>query len=164
MPSYLNDILTAIEGRLAQIDGLPPIRRRKIPAFWRDQKNVVCLNAVSDAYDRTGATFRGTDGRRVVKVQYRVLIAIITQGNEEWSSDKDDPDALLIQWREQVRQKLDLPNDGTFEAPVLEGAPTVFNVDVELGEVYDSAAQNKAYNDSRLTVVVDSYEPANGVT
>lgn len=162
MASYWNDILTAIKAQVASIDGIPPVKRRKVPAFWRDEKRVVCICAVSDEYDRSSGTFAGPDGRRVVKVIYTVSIAIMDQSNSEWETDEFDPDAKLLEWRELIRQKLDQPRLEDLQTPALPGAPTVFNVDVNLGDVYDSGALSKAYNDSRLTVVCDSYEPANG--
>lgn len=162
MASYWNEILTAISAQVASIPGIPPVIRRKRPVFYQDAKRTICVSAVSDELVAGEGTFAGPDARRVVKVVYTVSVAILIQANEQYQSDETDPDYLTLEWREAIRQKLDQPRLSDLETPALPGASTVFNVDVILGNVYDEGAMSKAYNDSRITIVCESWEPANG--
>ena len=162
MASYWNEILTAISAQVASIPGIPPVIRRKRPVFYQDAKRTICVSAVTDEIVPSEGTFAGPDMRRVVKINYTISVAILIQANEQYQSDETDPDYLTLEWREAIRQKLDQPRLSDLGAPPLPGADTVKNMDVILGSVYDEGAMNKAYNDSRITVVCESWEPANG--
>ncbi len=160
MASYWNEILTAVKAQIETIEGLPPVKRRKKAAFWRDEKRVVCVSPISDEWVASEGTFVGSDARRAAKVYYTISIAVMIQANEQWESDELDPETL--EWREKIRQLLDQPRLSDLQQPPLPGADTVVEVNVLLGNVYDDAALSMAYNDSKLTIVCESIEPANG--
>ena len=164
MKSYWNEILAAVAAQLSSIQGLPPVQRRKRSLQWPAVgiKRVVGLWAVSDEYG-PNKTFIGSDGRRVVTILYTIGISILIQADEVFESDAEDPDFLTLEWREQIRQLFDRPA-GNDAAPALPGAPTVYQTDVDLGPVYDEGALNRAYNESRLTLICESWEPATGPT
>lgn len=150
MSSYAADILAAVKTALKGVGGLPPVKRRTRPVFWRDEKKVVLISLVSDEVD--WETFKGDSAtaRRVINVKYTVQVTILVQRNDQYDEDPDD----VLNWREQIRQKL--------YRPQLAGAATVWNCEVGLGQVYEYQSLDRAFDTSALTFIFHSKEPVHG--
>lgn len=149
MASYARDILNAVARVVAGIPGLPPVKIRKRPVFRdRDPEQLVVVSPLGD--DVIEDLFQGDDGRRLMVLGYRVLVTILTQGNLRYDGDA----AELVEWRERIRQ--------TLYVPELPGVASVYDCDLTLGELFDMASMDAAYDRSSLTFRYHSKEPANG--
>ncbi len=149
--------------KLESISGLPPVRRRKRTIRFvnsKDPANLVFISAVSD--EKVDETFAGEGYRRVVLMRYTVRVTVSFQQNTQFEEDPEEP---LI-WREQIRQKFYDPNlqggNPAIPTVALEGAPSVYNCDYTLGEVYDATGEDSTYDSTSILLIFDSKEPANG--
>jgi hypothetical protein len=150
--SYLDDILNAIMLRISLIGGLPPqVRRKKLAMSPTDGKYVVVVAPETDAMGETQA-FLGQDGRRSGEILYTIQVGVLSQGNTEY--EQDDP--FMIGCRELLRQRLN--------EPTLVGATgNIFNMNLQLGAIYDDAALGQAFTCSSFRVEVSSVEPMTGL-
>jgi hypothetical protein len=150
-PSYANDVLNAIEQRLSLIQGLPPIKvRTQLAMAPNDPKYVVVIRLVDDEY---GKVFGMLDAskRRTGEIKYIIEVAVIVQRANQY----ERPDPMLLYWRQSMRQRLDEPK--------YAGASSVFDTDIELGEVFNASASSENYLTSSFTVTVSSIEPLTGL-
>lgn len=156
--SYISTIMKAVKALLQAIPGLPQVKYRARPIFWRDEKKVVLLSLTSDEMDFTTFSGAGDSGGsgRVCNMKYTVTVTIMVQRNDQYDEDSED----ILLWREQIRQQLFTPLvNGVVTLP---GAPTVWNMELGLGNVYEHGGLDRAYDVIPLTVIFHSKEPVNG--
>ena len=153
--SYIGTILEAMKVQLQSIAGLPPVKHRTRPVFWRDEKKVVIMSLLQDELDFE--CFLGAnDVSRMCNMKYTTSVTIMVQRNDQYDEDPED----ILLWREQVRQKLYRPMaNGQVQLP---GAPTVWDCQMGLGQIWEYAGLDRAWDISPLTFVWFSKEPVNG--
>lgn len=153
--SYASTILTAVKELLGTIPGLPPVKHRCRPIFWNDEKKVVLLSLFSDELDFE-CFINQDDASRACVVKYTMNVTIMVQRNDQYDEDPDD----VLTWREQIRQKLYRPMAaGVISLP---GAPTVYDCQLGLGQTWEYAGLDRAFDVSPLSFIYHSKEPVNG--
>lgn len=153
--SYISTILDALKAQLQTIPGLPTVKHRTRPIYWRDEKKVVVLSLVDDQLDFE-CFMNSADVSRSCNMKYTVSVMIFVQRNDQYDEDPVD----VLNWREQIRQRLYLPLVNG--AVTLPGAPTVWNMELGLGNVWEYAGLDRAFDVSPMTFIIHSKEPVNG--
>lgn len=149
--SYLDDFAQAAYLRLAGMPGITWERRMAFTRAPGDPAYVGVIKIETDGYGPAELmAFGGPDGRRKGAIEYTLRVGIISNVSDKLR--KDDP--VLLAFREQARQRLD--------EPALAGAASVFNTELELGDVYDDGALSGGFNSSSMRLIGYSMEPLTG--